>query len=95
LPIADPREDPAMTVSPRRRRVSLPAILAALVGLGLAAVAIDHLGLHNVIHSLAGVRFGWLALAAALMVLSLLMRALSWLVVLRAALPGEGCPGRW
>jgi hypothetical protein len=31
--VADPRKDPVMTVAPRRRRVSLPAILAALVGL--------------------------------------------------------------
>lgn len=81
-----------MTVSPRRHRASLPAILAALVGLGLAAVAIDRLGLHNVVHSLVGVRFRWLALAAALMVLSLLVRAVSWLVVLQAALPGAGVP---
>jgi phosphatidylinositol alpha-mannosyltransferase len=92
LPIADPREDPAMTVSPGRRRASLPAILAALVGVGLAAVAIGRLGLHHVVHSLVGVHFGWLALAAALMVLSLLVRAVSWLVVLRAALPGEAVP---
>ena len=35
---------------------------------------------------------GWLALAAVLMVLSMLMRALSWLVVLRAALPGADVP---
>ena len=78
--------------SPRRRRVSLPAVLAALVGLGLTAVAIGHLGLHNVLHALVGVHLGWLALAAALMVLSMLMRALSWLVVLRAALPGADVP---
>ena len=78
--------------SPRRRRVSLPAVLAALVGLGLTAVAIGHLGLHNVLHALVGVHLGWLALAAVLMVLSMLMRALSWLVVLRAALPGADVP---
>jgi phosphatidylinositol alpha-mannosyltransferase len=77
---------------PRRRRVSLPAVLAALVGLGLTAVAIGHLGLHNVLHALVGVHLGWLALAAVLMVLSMLMRALSWLVVLRAALPGADVP---
>jgi phosphatidylinositol alpha-mannosyltransferase len=81
-----------MTVSPRRRRASLPAILAALVGVGLAAIAIGRLGPHHVLHSLVGVHFGWLALAAALMVVSLLVRAVSWLVVLRAALPGVGVP---
>ena len=78
--------------SPRRRRVSLPAVLAALVGLALTAVAIGHLGLHNVLHALVGVHLGWLALAAVLMVLSMLMRALSWLVVLRAALPDADVP---
>ena len=76
----------------RRRRVSLPALLAALVGLGLAAAAIGHLGPHNVLHALVGVHLGWLALAGVLMVLSMLMRALSWLVVLRAALPGAAVP---
>ena len=81
-----------MTGAPRRRRLSLPAIIAALVGLGLAAVAISRLGLHNVFHALVGVHLGWLALAAALMVLSLLVRAVSWLVVLRAALPGARVP---
>jgi phosphatidylinositol alpha-mannosyltransferase len=81
-----------MTGAPRRRRVSLPAIIAALVGLGLAAVAISRLGLHNVVHALVGVHLGWLALAAVLMVLSLLVRAVSWLVVLRAALPGARVP---
>jgi phosphatidylinositol alpha-mannosyltransferase len=81
-----------MTVSPRRRRAAPPAALAALVGLGLAAVALAHLGPHNVVRALVGVRLGWLALAAALMVLSLVTRALSWLVVLRAALPAAEVP---
>ena len=81
-----------MTVSPRRRWVSLPAVLVALVGLGLGAVAISRLGVHHVVRALVGVHVGWLAVAAALMVLSLLVRALSWLVVLRAALPGAGVP---
>ena len=68
LPIADPRKDPAVTASARRRRVSLPAMLAALVGLGLAAVAISRLGLHTVVHALVGVHHGWGALPAALLV---------------------------
>src|SRR4051812_38218706 len=81
-----------MTVQPQRRRVSWPAALAAVVGLGLGAVAINRLGLHHLMSSLVGVRAGWLAAATALMVLSLLVRALSWLVVLRAALPGTRVP---
>lgn len=81
-----------MTVSPRRRRLSLPAVLAALVALGLGAVAISRLHLHVVLRALVGVHLGWLAGALALMMLSLVARASSWLVVLRAALPGTGVP---
>jgi phosphatidylinositol alpha-mannosyltransferase len=79
-----------MTVSPGRRRLSLPAVLAALVALGLGAVAISRLHLHVVLRALVGVHLGWLAGALALMMLSLVARASSWLVVLRAALPGTG-----
>jgi phosphatidyl-myo-inositol alpha-mannosyltransferase len=81
-----------MTVSPRRRRVSLPAVLAALVGLGLGAVAISRLHFHVVVRALVGVQLAWLAGALAVMVLSMVARALSWLVVLRAALPESGVP---
>jgi phosphatidylinositol alpha-mannosyltransferase len=81
-----------MTVSPRRRRLSLPAWLAAVVGVVLGAVAINRLGSHHLVSSLVGVKLQWLAAATALMVLSLLLRAVSWLVVLRAALPGTRVP---
>jgi phosphatidyl-myo-inositol alpha-mannosyltransferase len=81
-----------MTVPPRRRRVSLAAGLAAVVALGLGAVAVSHLGWHHLVSSLVGVQLQSLAVATALMVLSLLLRAGSWLVVLRAALPGARVP---
>jgi phosphatidyl-myo-inositol alpha-mannosyltransferase len=77
-------------VSSRRRRVSVGA--AAVVGLGLGALAISRLDLRHLVSSLAGVRLGWLAVACALMVLSMLVRAFAWLVVLRAALPGTRVP---
>jgi uncharacterized membrane protein YbhN (UPF0104 family) len=75
-----------------RRRVSLPAGLAALVGLGLGAAALSRLGLHPLVSSLIGVAPGWLVVACALMMLSLLVRAVAWLVVLRAAVPGARIP---
>jgi phosphatidylinositol alpha-mannosyltransferase len=81
-----------MTVPPRRRRVSLPVGLAAVVALGLGAVAVSRLGWHHLVSSLVGVQLQSLAVATALMVLSLLLRAGSWLVVLRAALPGTRVP---
>lgn len=95
-PVAGPKlcgdDDRAATVRSRRRRVSWPVGLATLVGLGLGAAAISRLGLHTVVSSLSGVAPGWLVVACALMMLSLLVRAVAWLVVLRAALPGTRIP---
>jgi phosphatidyl-myo-inositol alpha-mannosyltransferase len=82
----------AMEHAMSRRRASWPAGLAAVVGLGLAAVAISRLGPHHLVASLVHVQAGWLAAACALMVLSLLLRAFSWLEVLRAAVPGTRVP---
>jgi phosphatidylinositol alpha-mannosyltransferase len=67
-------------------------LIAGVVGLALGAVAISRLGLHGIATSLGGVHIGWLAGGCALMVLSLLVRAVSWLVVLKAALPGTRVP---
>jgi phosphatidylinositol alpha-mannosyltransferase len=78
--------------APRKRRVSLPAAVAAIAGLALGAVAIARLGSRDVVGSLAGVRLGWLAVGCGLMMLSLLVRAVSWVVVLQAALPGTRVP---
>jgi phosphatidylinositol alpha-mannosyltransferase len=77
---------------PRMRRMSLPAVVAAVVGLALGAVAISPPGPRQVLSALVGVQLGWLAGGCALMVLSLLVRAGSWLVVLKAALPGTRIP---
>src|SRR4051812_2286733 len=77
---------------PRMRRVSLPTVVAAVVGLALGAVAIGRLGSRHFVSALVGVHLGWLAGGCALMVLSLLVRAVSWLVVLKAALPGIRVP---
>jgi phosphatidylinositol alpha-mannosyltransferase len=49
-------------------------------------------GLHSLLSALTAVTPGWLIVACALMMLSLLVRAGAWLVVLRAALPGTGIP---
>jgi phosphatidylinositol alpha-mannosyltransferase len=77
---------------PRRWRLSSPAMVAAVIGSALGAVAISRLGVRHVVSSLVGVHVGWLAAGGALMVLSLLVRAVSWLVVLKAALPGIRVP---
>src|SRR5919206_4304592 len=73
-----------------RRRALIAA--AAVIALGLLAFALSHVRPHRVLAALAGVRPGWLALGAALMALALLLRGLSWLAVLRAALPRARVP---
>ena len=95
-PVAGPglpgKDHRRATASSGRRRVSLRAGLAVILGLGMGAAAIGRLGVHPLVSSLTGVAPGWLAVACALMVLSLLVRAVAWLAVLRAAVPGTRIP---
>jgi len=49
--------------------------------------ALSRLGLHRIGHALITATPGWVALAFALMALSLLLRSISWHQTLRAALP--------
>jgi phosphatidylinositol alpha-mannosyltransferase len=74
-----------------RRRVAMLAL--ALLLAGLVVFAISRLDLHGIGHALATAKPGWIALAVALMMLSLFLRASSWHQTLRAALPET--PIRW
>jgi phosphatidyl-myo-inositol alpha-mannosyltransferase len=80
----------------RRRRWSVPrrliVLLAALLAAGLVVFAISQLNLQGVGHALANAKPGWIALALALMMSSLFMRACSWHQTLRAALPDTPIP---
>ncbi|HEX5309869.1 MAG TPA: lysylphosphatidylglycerol synthase transmembrane domain-containing protein [Solirubrobacteraceae bacterium] len=67
------------------RRLGLAATVLALAG--VLAFALTHIDLARAGHALVSASPGWLVLALALMMLSLLMRAISWHAVLRAALP--------
>ena len=67
------------------RRLGLVAL--ALVLAGLVVYALSRLNLGRVGHALITATPGWIALALALMALSLLLRSVSWLQALRAALP--------
>ena len=67
------------------RRAGL--IVAVIIVAGLLAFALSRIGLHRIGHALITATPGWVALALALMGLSLLLRAVSWHAVLRAALP--------
>jgi phosphatidyl-myo-inositol alpha-mannosyltransferase len=82
---------------PRVRRRVVLRRLAYVVGIalvaGLVVYALLNLDLHRVGHALVTANFAWIVAALALMGTSLLMRAISWHAVLRAALPGT--PIRW
>jgi phosphatidylinositol alpha-mannosyltransferase len=67
-------------------------VLAVLLTAGLVAFALSRLNLPRVGHALITASPGWIALALALMASSLVMRSISWLQVLRAALPGTAMP---
>ncbi len=69
--------------SPRRAVL----VLVALLLIGLVLYALSRLSLGRFGHALVTASPGWIALALALMALSLLLRAVSWHEALRAALP--------
>lgn len=73
---------------PRRldRRVGI-TILALLV-VGVLAAAVSSLELSKVGHALVSARLEWLAAALVVMMSSLFARSVSWIEVLRAAIPG-------
>ena len=75
-----------------RRRVFRTARKAAVVGcallgVGLTALALDHIGLKPIGNALLAATPVWVLVAFALMCASMLIRAEAWHAVLRAALP--------
>jgi phosphatidylinositol alpha-mannosyltransferase len=68
-----------------RRRLWI--VVVAILMAAIFALAISQLGVHKVLHSLGSARPGWIAAALALMMLSLVVRAISWHEILHAALP--------
>jgi phosphatidylinositol alpha-mannosyltransferase len=73
-----------------RRRAGIA--VAAVLLVAILAFALSQLGLHRIGRALASASPGWILLAFALMSLSLLLRAISWHEVLRAALPRIAIP---
>lgn len=67
-------------------------VLAAIVLIAILAFAVSRLEFHRISHALLTASPGWVALALALMGLSLLLRSVSWQQVLRAALPDTRLP---
>ena len=85
LPSLDP--EPAQAVARHRvaRRIALGA--AGVLGAGLTALAANKIGLQNVVESMVRSDIGWVVIATALMMASMIMRAASWFAIAKAALP--------
>jgi len=67
------------------RRIGLTA--AAVIGIGLTALAAQKIGVDEVVESIVRSDLTWVLVACALMALSLFFRAASWYWIVRAALP--------
>jgi phosphatidylinositol alpha-mannosyltransferase len=79
-----------MGLPPSRRRSAgrVGLIAGAILLAAVLAFALTRLNLPHLVHALFSASPGWIVLALAFMMLSLLARALSWQTILRAALPG-------
>jgi phosphatidylinositol alpha-mannosyltransferase len=88
LPSLDPAPERA---GKRGRRVArrLGLGVAAILGLGLTALAAQKIGVDNVVESIVRSNFTWVLVACALMAASLFFRAASWYWIARAALPNR------
>jgi phosphatidyl-myo-inositol alpha-mannosyltransferase len=88
LPGLDPEPARAMAGARRvARRVGLG--VAAIAGLGLTALAANKIGVANVISSIVRSDVNWVLIALGLMMAAMCLRAVSWLAIARAALPGR------
>jgi phosphatidyl-myo-inositol alpha-mannosyltransferase len=86
-----PSPDSADPISRRRGRRSVRRVLVAagaVAGAGLAALALQRIGLESIGRSLLAATPVWVLFASALMCASMLLRAEAWHAILRAALPG-------
>jgi phosphatidyl-myo-inositol alpha-mannosyltransferase len=85
LPSLDP--EPARAGGGHRlaRRIGLG--IAAVVSAGLTFIAAQRVGVDNVVESIVRSDVTWVLVATALMCASLLLRAVSWFAISKAALP--------
>jgi phosphatidylinositol alpha-mannosyltransferase len=87
LPSLEPAPAGGPTHRGRMLRRGLFAAGAA-AGLGLAALALERIGIRPILDSLTAAAPRWVLVALALMCASMLIRAEAWHAILRAALPG-------
>jgi phosphatidylinositol alpha-mannosyltransferase len=68
------------------RKIGL--ILLAVLGVGLAAMALERIGVHRIVISLLQSSPVWVVVGLGVMCASMVLRAVSWHAILRAAMPG-------
>ncbi len=86
-----PSMEPPAHRAPRTLRTTLRRVaffLFMLAALALAALALEQIGVDRVVASLLHSSPPWVLAALGLMCASMIMRGISWTVILRAALPG-------
>ena len=87
LPSLDPEPARAVARHGLARRVALG--IAAILGLGLTALAANKIGLQNVVASMVRSDLSLVLMALGLMIASMMLRAGSWYAIARAALPNS------
>src|SRR4051812_46127409 len=94
-----PSPEPSAPGDKRRRMWRLArrgaVVGGAVGGVGLAALALQRIGIESIGNALLGAQTFWVVFALALMCCSMLLRAESWHAILRAALPGVEVKRRW
>jgi phosphatidylinositol alpha-mannosyltransferase len=89
-----PRRLPRLETDPTAARPAAAAarkiglIVAAVVGIGLAVLALERIGVHRIVLSLLQSSPSWVLIGLGVMCLSMVLRAVSWHAILRAAMPG-------
>ena len=68
------------------RKIGL--IVLAVLGVGLAAMALERIGVHRIVLSLLQSSPVWVVVGLGVMCASMVLRAVSWHAILRAAMPG-------
>jgi phosphatidyl-myo-inositol alpha-mannosyltransferase len=96
LPSVPPRRLPSLDPPLARRAAHLRRVrrasafaVAVLIAALLIAYAVGEFDLRRTATLVAGSNAGWLAIGAALMAVALILRALCWRTIARAALPGR------
>jgi phosphatidylinositol alpha-mannosyltransferase len=85
LPSPDPAPAKAISRHRARRRVALGA--AAVLGVGLTAIAANRIGVDEVVANIVRSDSTWVLLAVGLMMSALILRAVAWFAAVRSALP--------